>query len=134
MTRCGWSLLTLLLSLLSRSPLRPLRSPAPPCSPNHDLFKNLVFINKHVQPSGEPCMNDLLHAAYGNITGLLVAQYVTALEQTGDMHIAVFDFGADKLFVANAAPGGAQLAYDATFVEFSMSALWAEPPAGAAEL
>lgn len=79
-------------------------------------------------------MNDLLHAAYGNITGLLTLQYVTALEQTGDMHIAVFDFGADRLFVANAAPGGAQLAYDATFVEFTMSSLWAEPPAGAAEL
>jgi hypothetical protein len=74
-------------------------------------------------------MNDLLHAAYGNVTGLLTLQYITALEQTGDMHIAIFDFGADALYVANASPDGTQLAYDATFVGFSMSALWQEPPA-----
>ena len=73
--------------------------------------------------------NDLLHAAYGNVTGLLTLQYVTALEKTGDMHIAVFDFGADVLYVSNASPDGTQLAYDATFVSFTMSALWAEPPA-----
>ncbi len=115
----------------------PLGRPPTPLSlslraqPNHDLFKNLVFINKHVQPSSEPCMNDLLHAAYGSVTGLLTLQYVTALEQTGDMHIAVMDWGADRLYVANAAPGGAQKAYDSTFVEFTMSALWAEPPVGA---
>ncbi len=74
-------------------------------------------------------MNDLLHAAYGNVTGLLTLEYITALEQTGDMHIAVFDFGADALYVANASPDGTQLAYDATFVSFSLSELWAEPPA-----
>jgi hypothetical protein len=76
-------------------------------------------------------MNDLLHAAYGSVTGLLTLQYVTALERTGDMHIAVYDWGADTLHVANASPDGAELAYDATFVGFSMSALWAEPPVGA---
>ena len=74
-------------------------------------------------------MNDLLKNAYGNLTGLVTLSYVTSLEQTGDMHIAVFDFGADKLYVSNASPDGKQLAYDATFVEFTMSALWAEPPA-----
>ena len=105
--------------------------------PAHDRFKGLVFINKHVQPSSEPCMNDLMHALYGSISGLATWQYVTALEQTGDMHIMVMDWQADALFVANASPGGGQLAYDATFVSFRMSSLWAEPPlasAGAGEL
>lgn len=70
-------------------------------------------------------MNDLLHAAYGGISGLLVTQFVTALEQTGDMHIMVTDFNRSEVFVANAAPGGGVLAYDAPFVRFNMSALWA---------
>ena len=74
-------------------------------------------------------MNDLVHSVYSSITGLLTLQYITSLERTGDMHIAVFDFGADRLYVANASPDGAQLAYDATFVELTMSALWAEQPA-----
>lgn len=100
----------------------------PSYPPAHDLFKDLLFINKHVQPSSEPCMNDLMHALYGNVSGLATLQYVTALEQTGDMHIAVYDWAADTLHVANASPDGTQLAYDATFVEFSMSALWAAAP------
>ena len=93
---------------------------------NHDSFKDLLFINKHVQPSDEPCMNDLVHAAYGGITGRLTVSYITALEMTGDMHIMAVDFGADELLVANASPDGSQLAYDAPFVAFSLSALWAE--------
>lgn len=95
---------------------------------NHDKYKNLVFINKHVQPSDEPCMNDCLLAIDGNVTGLNTFQYVTALEQTGDMHIAVYDWGADSLYVANASPDGKQLAYDATFVQFTMSDLWNKEP------
>jgi hypothetical protein len=100
---------------------------------NHDKYKNLLFINKHVQPSDEPCMNDCLKAIYSNISGLNTFQYVTALEQTGDMHIAVYDFGADKLHVANASPDGTQLAYDATFVEFTMSKMWEVMPSGLTE-
>jgi len=103
-----------------------------PTYPNHDRAKGLVFINKHVQPSSEPCMNDALKSVYSSITGLLTLQYITALEQTGDMHIAVMDWGSDALYVANASPDGTQLAYDATFVEFKMSALWAMPPLGGA--
>ena len=79
-------------------------------------------------------MNDALHAVYSSVTGLATLQYVTALEQTGDMHVMVVDFGADRLYVANASPGGAELAYDATFVELTMSALWAEPARARAEL
>lgn len=72
-------------------------------------------------------MNDLLHSLYSSVTGLATLQYVTALEQTGDMHIMIEDFGADKIYVANASPDGTELAYDATFVELTMSGLWAEP-------
>jgi hypothetical protein len=100
----------------------------------HDRFDSLVFINKHVQPSSEPCMNDLMQAAVSAraMTGDVAARYVAALEQTGDSHIAVFDFTGDgTVRVANASPvgvGGAVTpAYASPFVAFNMSALWAEP-------
>ena len=79
-----------------------------------------------VQPSGEPCMNDIVKAAYGALDGRALAQYVAAGEQTGDMHLATYDWAADELIVANASPDGTQLAYDAPLVRFSMSALWAQ--------
>jgi hypothetical protein len=101
----------------------------PAYPPAHDLFESLVFINKHVQPSSEPCMNDLMHAAYGALSARAAAQYVAALEQTGDMHIAAVDFTGDgELLVSNASPGGGTSAYDAPFVVFSLAALWAEAP------
>jgi isopenicillin-N N-acyltransferase-like protein len=100
-----------------------------PAYPAHDRFAQLVFINKHVQPSAEPCMNDLMHAAYGSLTGRAAAQFVAALEQTGDMHVMAVDFaGAGELLVSNAGVGGALSAYDAPIVSFNLSALWAEPP------
>ena len=104
-----------------------------PTYPAHDRFAQLVFINKHVQPSAEPCMNDLMHASYGALSARAAAQYVSALEQTGDMHIMAVDFSGDgELLVSNASPGGAVSAYDSTFVAFSLAALWAEPPPTAA--
>ena len=74
-------------------------------------------------------MNDLMHAAYGALSARAAAQYVAALEQTGDMHIAAVDFTGDgELLVSNASPGGGTSAYDAPFVVFSLAALWAEAP------
>ncbi len=40
----------------------------PAYPPYHSLFEDLVYVNKHVQPSHEYCMNDLFTAYYGEIT------------------------------------------------------------------
>jgi len=53
---------------------------------------------------------------------------VTAYEQTGDMHIAVFDWGNKQMYVSNAGladvNGNAVPAYDRPFLRFDMEALW----------
>ena len=51
---------------------------------NHDAFADLLFINKHVQPSTEPCMNDAIKAAYGSLTAEALVRYVAAVEETGN--------------------------------------------------
>ena len=94
-----------------------------PVYPNHDRFKSLVFINKHVQPSSEPCMNDLLHAAYGSLDAATAFEYVAAVEQTGDMHIMALDFASGDMLIANAFPGGDVLAYQAQPVRFNFTTL-----------
>lgn len=114
-----------------------------PAYPNHDLFPGLVFVNKHVQPSSDPCMNDVMHWLYGNLTGISMAQYVTALDQTGDMHIAIYDYGQGQLYISNASPSGwvpgvgkpspgtssgADVipAYARPFLRFDVVSLWAQ--------
>jgi hypothetical protein len=70
-----------------------------PSYPNHDLFEGLVFIDKHTQPSSDPCLNTLLHKYYGNIDPLVTLQYITAVFQTGNMHIAIYDFQNSLMYV-----------------------------------
>lgn len=104
-----------------------------PSYPNHDLYKDLLFVNKHVQPSSEPCMNDAISWLYGKIDALAVFQQITALEQTGDMHIMVMDRGQEQIYVASASPGdghgnGVIPAYNRPFLQFSTAALWGTTP------
>jgi hypothetical protein len=106
----------------------------PAYPPNHNQYDSLIFLNKHVQPSQEPCMNDVISWLYGNINGTATFQYVTAYEQTGDMHIMVMDWsneGANSnyIYVSNASPGdghgnGVTMAYDRPFLRFSTAAIF----------
>jgi hypothetical protein len=77
-----------------------------PTYPSHDRLPGLLWVNKHVQPSSEACMNDLAHWLYGGINAVGIAQYITAMEQSGDMHIAIYDYGQGQLYISNASPSG----------------------------
>ena len=96
---------------------------------NHPTYSDLLFINKHVQPSTEPCMNDIINKWYGSIDALVLFQQITALEQTGNMHIAVYDFSNQLMYISNASPGDGHgnnvtNAYDQPFIRFNMTEQW----------
>jgi len=104
----------------------------PAYPPAHDLFNGLVFVDKHTQPSEDPCLNDLLQMYYGNIDPLVTLRNITSVFQTGDMvrvvvaavceatppcvaytlccvrfvldlqHVAIYDFQEHTMTVANA--------------------------------
>lgn len=96
--------------------------------PNHDLFTDLIFVDKHVQPSANPCFNNLMHQYYGKLDGPTIAQFVTSQEQTGDMHIAIMDWAQQFMYISNAgianAAGSATPAYNRPFLRFNMTSLW----------
>jgi len=75
----------------------------------HPRIKNIVYIDKHVQPSSDPCLPDLLKENYGHITAENYAQNITALHQTGDNHWAVYDYANSRLLVAVAGPSNGEL-------------------------
>ena len=104
----------------------------PAYPPAHDLMDGVVFVDKHTQPSNDPCLNDLLKMYYGNIDPLVTLRNITAVFQTGDMvrdgggpaplfvfalrqggmpahqrvmmlqHVAIYDFDEHTMTVANA--------------------------------
>jgi len=65
-------------------------------------------------------------AYYGQLTPEITIRYITAVEQSGDNHLAVYDLPNMQLFVAFAAPhqtGGSPNAYDRQFTLLDVNAL-----------
>ena len=95
---------------------------------NHDQFDSLVFVDKHVQPSKDPCLNSLMHKYYGSLSPQTLIDTVS-LFQTGDMHVAIYDYERSLMFVSNASPmngseGSVIPAYDRQFIGLDMTQMW----------
>jgi hypothetical protein len=84
--------------------------------------------------SGEhTALPDVLKHFHGQLTAATVAAYVPRAEQSGDVHLAVYDYAREEMYVglgifdaaAGAfAPGGK--AYERPLLRFSLQALWNE--------
>jgi len=102
-----------------------------PVYPNHPRRPGLVFVNKHVQPSEDPCLGGYLGANYGIIDYEVLLQ-AAAIHQTGDTHAAIYDFPNGHLYVTSAGvydpKNGAIPAYVRPWTRLSMNALWREAP------
>eukprot|EP00698_Gefionella_okellyi_P020891 TRINITY_DN6653_c0_g1_i1.p1 TRINITY_DN6653_c0_g1~~TRINITY_DN6653_c0_g1_i1.p1 ORF type:complete len:440 (+),score=86.37 TRINITY_DN6653_c0_g1_i1:53-1321(+) len=102
-----------------------------PILPNHPRFDGVMYWDKHMQPSHDPCMPSLLQQYYGNLTPENTIKYITAQFQTGNLHIAVYDYAKMHMYVAYASPGDGHghnvtNAYDRQFTRLDMTAVFAE--------
>ena len=70
---------------------------------NHSRLNGLIYIDKHTQPdtgSGEWCLDSLMKDHYGTLTAPDIVRSVAALYQTGDAHVAVYDFDSASTLVS----------------------------------
>eukprot|EP01087_Luapelamoeba_hula_P014711 TRINITY_DN435_c0_g1_i1.p1 TRINITY_DN435_c0_g1~~TRINITY_DN435_c0_g1_i1.p1 ORF type:complete len:417 (+),score=67.74 TRINITY_DN435_c0_g1_i1:42-1292(+) len=70
-----------------------------------------------------------LLSAKGNVTALNTVRYIAPVTQTGNLHIAVYDFDQMLMYVANAkspSESGLPFAYQRAFVELNMRNLFAQ--------
>ena len=101
-----------------------------PTWPDHPSFQGLVYIDKHVQPSSDPCMPSLLAKYYGSLNVENTIQYIAPIFETGDMHVAVYDFANDFMYVSNASPvppsgpSGVIPAYNRPYIRLDMRQLF----------
>ena len=125
-------------------------------NPAHPQINDVVYVDKHVQPSGNPCLGELIKNNYGSLNAETVIRNVTAIGQTGkkkkkknsfifyfifflffffflligDMHAAVYDFHQNLVYVSNASPwlnNTCVPAYDRPFVRLNMTQLFNLP-------
>lgn len=101
-----------------------------PAYPNHPLMPGLVWIDKHVQPSQDPCMTNLLKQNYGNINPDVIIRQIVSRFQTGNMHIAIYDYGAMDIYLSVCSPVSLTeqvvMAYDRPFAKLSLTQLFSE--------
>lgn len=96
----------------------------------------LVYVDKHAQPSSDPTLPTVLADMYGAIS-LSTAPIITQYHQTGDHHIAFYDFqGTGEMILSigrinrkgEYGPEGGDLeswmAYNRPYLRFNLSNLW----------
>ena len=98
--------------------------------PQHPVIEDVMYWDKHAQPTGSYCLSSLLEEYYGNIDAEVLTTKIAAQEQSGDIHCAAFDYTTMVAFFANARktfdPNGPLDAYDRQFTKLDMKALFAE--------
>eukprot|EP01120_Amphizonella_sp_Union-15-10_P000168 TRINITY_DN10204_c0_g1_i1.p1 TRINITY_DN10204_c0_g1~~TRINITY_DN10204_c0_g1_i1.p1 ORF type:complete len:444 (+),score=73.68 TRINITY_DN10204_c0_g1_i1:42-1334(+) len=98
----------------------------------HPRIKDIVYYGMDwICPGYDLKLSEELKDFYGNITAENTIRYITALVQTGDLHVAVYDLTQNKIFASFAAPSWSndveKYAYQRQFMEIDTAALWNEP-------
>ena len=81
-------------------------------------------------PAYTKLLGQKLSEYHGKLDGPMTAREVVPIVQTGDLHIAITDFKANAVYLANARsskrPKTEPLkAYDRTFTKLDLAAAWA---------
>ncbi|KYQ91363.1 acid ceramidase-like protein [Tieghemostelium lacteum] len=74
----------------------PAYEPQPPAHPN---IQDVVYIDKYTQPSNNPCLASVLQKNLGQIDIQTLID-VTSLLETGDLHIGIYDFTYNQMYVS----------------------------------
>jgi exportin-7 len=99
-------------------------------TPAHPRLKNVVYWDKHPQPSNHPCLGSLIVDAYGHLDPETIIRNITSLSKTGDALNLVFDYAENAAYIAYSAPDDKQgplEAYNRVHIRLDMAKLFAEP-------
>lgn len=93
-------------------------------------FAGVAYLDKHTQPSSSATLPDLVKQYYGNLSAVNIVQNIPRLTQSGDVHIAVYDFGQQLAYTAQGITDGkgafTRYAYESPFLRWNMPALWGQ--------
>jgi len=95
----------------------------------HPRMKDVVYYGMDwLCPGYNEKLHEQLQSVHGNLTAELAIQEVTAKVQTGNLHVAYYDYEVMRMYVATARKSsittGPQYAYDRTFTRLDMNAIF----------
>jgi len=103
----------------------------------HPYLEGAVYIDKHVQPSYDPCLGSKMVEYYGQLNGETIIRNIVGPFQTGDLHAAVYEFAPNTMYVSvagvpinqNGLPvlnGTVASAYERPWFQFNMNTLFSQ--------
>jgi hypothetical protein len=96
----------------------------------HPQIKNVVYWGMDwLCPGFSGVLGKQLSKYHGNITAEITIRYITAITQTGDLHLVICDLTNSQMWVAFAAGAGVsgpKYAYDRSFIYLNAKQLFAE--------
>jgi hypothetical protein len=98
---------------------------------HHPILKDVVYWDKHVQPSNDPCLGSLLVANYGHLDVETIIYNITSLSETGNTMNLIRDHAENAVYIAYSAPDDPQgplEAYKRVHTRIDMGKLFSEPP------
>ena len=97
----------------------------------HPKINDIVYWGMDwICPNDNTMLSHQLNAYHGNLTAELTIREVIPYVQTGDLHVAIYDFSSMHMFVSVARPGnasGAEKAFQRPFAKLNMTQIFAEP-------
>ena len=103
-----------------------------PFSTNHPQMNGVMYWDKSVAQN-DGCISQVLQNYYGNIDWNILANYVSPLHKTGDTLLAVYDFGANVVYVSFANYQTNTPAYSRPRIYLNMTQLFSISVSDAAE-
>ncbi|CAF0778411.1 unnamed protein product [Adineta steineri] len=98
--------------------------------PHHPILKDVIYWDKHVQPSNFPCLGSLLVDHYGHLDAPTIIRNITSLAETGNALNLILDYGENAAYLAYSAPDDPQgplEAFNRVHTRLDMAKLFAEP-------
>jgi len=97
----------------------------------HPRLPGAVYVDKHVQPSSDPCLGSLMESHYGQLDAVTIKEHISAEHATGDSQVAIYDYAHMFVYLAYASPyenNQFTPAYNRAFVRLDMSSLFSTTP------
>lgn len=91
---------------------------------SHPQLDGVFFYDKHVQPSDDYCMGDILKESHGQITAETLYRDVVGLQRTGDNKWVVMDPASQEIWAAWSEFGAEINAFERSPIHIRLNDFW----------
>lgn len=93
-------------------------------SPQHPQIDGVFYFDKHVQPSNDECVGNILKDAVPNITPATLYRDVAGFHQTGDTQVCAMDLTSQEIWVSYSEFGTNVKAYLRSPIHIKLQEFW----------